>query len=191
MRQKSSGGDDINPEASTGPAWWSWAIGVLLLTGAAVLAGILVARREATAWEKGLMESYVVLIPAIVSAWVSWVLSNRSAETAAERRLHLHAHPAFRRVLHLYQGLSRLSAAIQERRALLESEASRDAVAFRSVRAAFDLLDYMVIEQIATANDAMEDWRDIAPEEVKELERRVRADDNEYTDQRAGSPDPQ
>ena len=30
-------------------------------------------------------------------------------------------------------------------------------------------LEAIVVEQIATANDALEDWRDIVPEDVKEL----------------------
>lgn len=32
-----------------------------------------------------------------------------------------------------------------------------------------DKLESLVIEQIATANDALEDWRDIVPEDVEEL----------------------
>jgi hypothetical protein len=41
------------------------------------------------------------------------------------------------------------------------------------VIAALDLLFVQINEQIGTADDAMEDWRDIVPDEVAELERRA------------------
>jgi hypothetical protein len=34
-------------------------------------------------------------------------------------------------------------------------------------------LEAIVIEQLATADDALEDWRDIVPEDVKELRGRL------------------
>jgi hypothetical protein len=40
--------------------------------------------------------------------------------------------------------------------------------------AVLDLLFVQISEQIGTADDAMEDWRDIVPDEVAELERRGR-----------------
>ncbi len=40
--------------------------------------------------------------------------------------------------------------------------------------AVLDLLFVQINEQIGTADDAMEDWRDIVPDEVAELERRGR-----------------
>jgi hypothetical protein len=33
-----------------------------------------------------------------------------------------------------------------------------------------------VIEQVGTASDAMADWRDIVPEEVEKIEKRIRED---------------
>ena len=35
-------------------------------------------------------------------------------------------------------------------------------------------------EQIATAFDALEDWRDIVPEEIREVEERIEASTNRY-----------
>ena len=34
-------------------------------------------------------------------------------------------------------------------------------------------IEVIVIEQLATADDALEDWRDIVPEEVDELSRKL------------------
>ena len=37
-------------------------------------------------------------------------------------------------------------------------------------------LEAIVIEQLSSADDAIEDWRDIVPEEVKELDQRFSPD---------------
>jgi len=41
----------------------------------------------------------------------------------------------------------------------------------------FDTLQAIVVEQIATAGDALDDWRDIVPEDVEEVERRLRKEE--------------
>ena len=38
------------------------------------------------------------------------------------------------------------------------------------VEAQLDVLDVQVVGDLATANDAMEDWRDLVPDEVEKLE---------------------
>ena len=66
-----------------------------------------------------------------------------------------HARSAFRRLISLYQSLSRVATIIEE-------EGNGDATKIEIVKA-------IVIEQIATANDALADWHDIVPESVEEL----------------------
>ena len=70
-----------------------------------------------------------------------------------------HARSAFRRVTALYQSLYRLSNRIEE----LNRENPDNRL---------ELIQALVHEQIATGQDAMEDWRDIVPEDVEEIERR-------------------
>ena len=70
-----------------------------------------------------------------------------------------HARAAFRRVTALYQSLYRLSIRIEQ----LKDEKPDNRL---------DLIQVLVDEQIATGQDAMEDWRDIVPEEVEQIERR-------------------
>jgi len=36
-------------------------------------------------------------------------------------------------------------------------------------------IEAIIAEQLVTADDALEDWRDIVPEDVKELEQRLAA----------------
>jgi hypothetical protein len=43
-------------------------------------------------------------------------------------------------------------------------------VVIEHIDSSLDVLAAQVLEQIGTANDAMEDWRDLVPEEVAEIE---------------------
>jgi hypothetical protein len=56
-----------------------------------------------------------------------------------------------------------------------ESEFSKENDVLRTIQA-------IVIEQIATADDALEDWRDIIPEDVKEVEKRMSEKRGKETD---------
>lgn len=91
----------------------------------------------------------------------SFLFGRSSAEKLAQDMVQLHARPAFRRVLDLYHSLYRLSVRISEFR-------------LRGSSAELDVVQAIVDEQIITGESALEDWRDIAPEVVKELEDIVR-----------------
>ncbi|MCK4392965.1 hypothetical protein KAX17_08675 [Candidatus Bipolaricaulota bacterium] len=96
----------------------------------------------------------------------SFLLGKQSAESAAREIIKPYARPAFRRVLSLYMSLSRLARTIKSARLSSGSDDGRGPV--------LDKLKAIVTEQIATADDAMEDWRDIIPEDVEELQKRLR-----------------
>ena len=95
----------------------------------------------------------------------SYVLGRESAKEAAKDLVKPHARSAFRRLLSLYRSLSRLALAIQSARTANNSDQISSAV--------LDKLEGIVIEQIATADDALEDWRDIVPEDVEELRAKI------------------
>ena len=85
----------------------------------------------------------------------SYIFGKNSARAGALP----HARAAFRRVFALYSSLYRLSDRIEE----LKNEGPDHRL---------DLVQALVNEHIATGQDAIEDWRDIVPDEVKEIERR-------------------
>lgn len=91
----------------------------------------------------------------------SYVLGRESASQAARELIKPHARSAFRRLLSLFRSLSRLATAIQAARQSNNPDPTTSLI--------LDKLEGMVIEQIATADDALEDWRDIVPEDVKEI----------------------
>lgn len=91
----------------------------------------------------------------------SYVFGRESALESAKDIIKPHARSAFRRLLSLYNSLSRLALAIQSARPANHSDPVNSFV--------LDKLESIVIEQIATANDALEDWKDIVPKDVEEL----------------------
>ena len=106
----------------------------------------------------------VILLTAIAA---SYVFSQRSARAAAEQLVKPHARSAFRRVKNMYSGLFYLKAIIDQ------SKRSQTAASSSVVK----VIEAVIDQQVNTVVDALEDWRDIVPEEVEDLERR--ADEHE------------
>ena len=92
----------------------------------------------------------------------SYIFAQYSARASAFDVVRPHARSAFRRVLTLYNSLYRLSEKVED----LKKEGPDHRL---------DLIQALVNEQISTGQDALEDWRDIVPEEVEEVERRGKA----------------
>lgn len=107
----------------------------------------------------------------LLTIGASFAVGRASARVAAEDLLRPHARSAFRRGFGLYLAFGRLNQSIQERQLLIQEATNEDGtVDSRYVSMALDLLRAQVIEQIGTANDALGDWRDIVPDEVRAVE---------------------
>lgn len=92
----------------------------------------------------------------------SYLFGLKSAETTARELLRPAAKSAFRRVLWLYGSLERLARTLDER-------SGDDAVQLR-----MKVARAILREQLASASDSMEDWRDLVPDEVADVERKLR-----------------
>lgn len=135
-------------------------VGITFVAGAIIVALIFVvvaAFRDLTALENVLLQVFSLGLGLIGS----YVLGRESARDAAREVVKPHARSAFRRLLSLYRSLSRLAYAIETIRS--------DCNAHPETIHVLDKLEGIVVEQIATADDALEDWRDIVPEDVAEL----------------------
>ncbi len=113
--------------------------------------------RQLTPLEAVLLQ--IVTVGAGVVA--SYFFSQRSARTAAEQLMKPHARSAFRRVKSLYSGLFYLKRVI-------DLHKGRDAEAPSQV---VKVIEAVVDQHVNTVIDALEDWRDLVPKEVKDLER--------------------
>lgn len=135
-------------------------VGITFVVSAIIISVIFVivaAYRDLTALENVLLQVFSLGLGLIGS----YALGRESARDAAKEMVKPHARSAFRRLLSLYRSLSRLAYAIQTMR-------SDDNIHAETAHA-LDKLESIVVEQIATADDALEDWRDIVPEDVEEL----------------------
>lgn len=91
----------------------------------------------------------------------SFVGGRQFADASTEQSLRRHAKSAFRRVLSLYRGLSRIAALVTER----DVDGQK----------VLPVVEAIVREHIDTADDALEDWREIVPEAADVLQTTIHA----------------
>lgn len=92
----------------------------------------------------------------------SYIMGQDSAANAGREIIKPHARSAFRRLVSLTKSLSRLVQTIDTIRATR--------VYSEQTLTVLDRLEGIVIEQISTAADALEDWRDVLPDEFRALQ---------------------
>lgn len=133
-----------------------WLPTVLILAAIAVagFSAYIATQRTLTSLEGTLLQSFALIVGLVGS----FIFGRRSATDAAKEIIKPHARSAFRRLMSLYESLSRVAN---------EVAASQSAGVNNEV--ALARLEAIVIEQLATADDALEDWSDIVPEDVAEL----------------------
>jgi uncharacterized membrane protein len=91
----------------------------------------------------------------------SFFVGTATAKESAKEIIKPHARSAFRRVLSLYASLGRLLEAI--------SKSKQNLAGHPEAIAAIEKFESLVLEQIYTANDTIEDWGDLLPEETAEI----------------------
>lgn len=107
------------------------------------------------------------VFPLVVGLFGSFIFGRQSATKAGREVIKPHARSAFRRLLSLYMSISRVANIIAM---------SKDP---ENSHGTLEKVEVIVREQLATADDALEDWRDIVPEEVDELSRKLRTNRTE------------
>ena len=119
-------------------------------------------QRELTSLENVLLQCFILFS----GLSGSFIFGKRAAESSAQELMKPHAKSAFRRLLSLYYSLSRVAN---------EIEASKDPETKISDKALINKLESIVVEQIATADDALHDWNDLVPDEVEELKSNLKS----------------
>ncbi len=133
---------------------------LLLIIVAFIVTGFsiyIATQRTLTSLENTLLQAFS-LISGLVG---SFYFGKQSAADAAKQILKPHARSAFRRLISLFESLSRVAVEIANSK---ENQSETITIA---------KMEAIVVEQLATADDALEDWRDIVPEEVDELRRKL------------------
>lgn len=136
---------------------------IAISVAAAVFCVLISSKRPLTALEGTLFQ----VLSLLAGLEGSYLFGLNSAREAAGDLVKPHARSSFRRVWSLYMSLSRLAEAIDRARSSQENASNQ--------AAPLDTIQAIVVEQIATAGDALEDWRDVVPEDVEEVEKRLRS----------------
>lgn len=134
--------------------------GQLLVALAIVVSAIFIivaAFRDLSALENTLLQVFSLGVGLVGS----YILGQESARDAGREMMKPHARSAFRRLLSLTQSLSRL---VQTMATVRPSEGQNPQAA-----AIIDRLEGIVVEQITIAADALEDWRDVLPDEFQAM----------------------
>lgn len=113
--------------------------------------------RDLSALENTLLQVFSLGIGLIGS----YILGQESARDAGREMMKPHARSAFRRLLSLTQSLSRLVGTMDAMRPTT--------VANPEATVVLDRLEGIVVEQITQAADALEDWRDVLPDEFQAM----------------------
>ena len=117
------------------------------------------------------LEGVLLQIFALVAGIAgSFLLGRNSVADAAKEMIKPHARSAFRRLVSLYEGLSRLAYAIES--------AKEKAVNKETNELMLEKFEAIVVEQLSTADDSLEDWGDIVPDEIEELKNRLKPTNN-------------
>ena len=142
-------------------------IGAGLLVLVAIVISIFVAytttKRTLTGLESILWQIFVFA----AGLTGSFIFGRQSAREAAREIIKPHAKSAFRRLISLYRSLQR---------ALNEIKSSQNTESHEDYQVTLAKLDAIVTEQLAVADDALEDWNDIVPEDVEELKQKLESD---------------
>ena len=136
-----------------------------VLIGLGILALIILVVIAATRDLSGLESVLLQIILLAIGSSISFFIGHRSAREAAEEIIKPHARSAFRRLISLYNGLSQAATVI---------ESSQSSKSDEDYQVALARLEEIVTEQLTTADDALDDWNDVVPEDVAELKQKLR-----------------
>ena len=137
----------------------------IFLISVAIGVSAFVAYTETTRTLSG-VESVLWQIFALVAGLTgSFIAGKQTAREAASEIIKPHARSAFRRLISLYNGLSRAANAI---------ESSQSSKSDEDYQVLLARLEEIVTAQLTTADDALDDWNDLVPEDVAELKQKLR-----------------
>jgi hypothetical protein len=155
---------------------WAATPGPYFILGSLVLAVITVAVGTAelkpSEEPNRLATSLLQAITLVFGTWGSYALGRDASREAAKAQVRQHAKSAFRRVLTLYGALGRFRDQAETEMAFLKEkqDVASGSVSVDIAQMCLDKFRLMSLEQIATGEDALEDWRDLAPDEVARIE---------------------
>ncbi len=131
-----------------------------------------VADRDLTRMEAAFIQTASLALAAVAS----YLIGRFSFRQSLHDALRLYSGPAMRRVLSIGLGLRATVQVLQDRRAALGADGRRS-VPLSEVALMLDAAENMLRAQIQAAVDAIEDWKDLVPEEFAKIEEQLEVSD--------------
>ena len=98
----------------------------------------------------------------------SFIFGRQAAREAAKEVIKPYARSAFRRLIFLYLTLRRAASAV---------ELAQHSEPQENYQVILARLEEIIAAQLMTADDALEDWNDIVPEDVEGLKQKLQSED--------------
>lgn len=127
----------------------------------AIMIMILVAYTSTERTLTGIEVSILQIVALLASLGGSYIFGHRASNESIKEKIGMQARSAFRRLMSLYASISSVAIFIES------EEDIDDSSKLKVIKAIVD-------GQINTADDALEDWRDLVPESVEEMKEKLR-----------------
>lgn len=154
-----------------GLAWRTrWGIATTIVFAVLLGTTVLLTRAGATNTENALWQ----FILFGVAAYLSYYFGKKSIKAGVNEVLRSHGRKSVRRIENLAAGIGDYATVIDKEGAAFEDVARRNRgkVPLYDAAHSLSVIRSQIDGEIRTAADAIEDWRDLVPEEVRELEQR-------------------
>jgi hypothetical protein len=141
---------------------------VVASAGGLALTVLVNGRKTVDPLASGLLQFFFV----VVGVAASFAFGRISSELAAAELVKRDARKAVRRIVGLARTTQLMSSVINDRREFLERQAGSGAesIDVNEELRTLAVLDHVILTQLAQAQDSIEDWRDVVPDEVAEVE---------------------
>lgn len=142
-----------------------------LLVGLLVLTIIVTGNQSSTKLENGLLQFISFMFSVAIAGGIGYF----SAKEQGKAIVRPHGRKAVRRIVTLGDGVRSFGTVIEaERERFSHRGATNGQIELFEVERTFDVLYSQLEGQLRTINDAIEDWRDVVPEDVAAIEQRAK-----------------
>lgn len=146
---------------------WPLIVGAALIVVLLALTILVTGNRHSTKLENGLLQFVAFAISTAIAIAIGYI----SAREQAKEIVRPHGRKAVRRIVTLGSGIQSFRSILESERERMEHQASQSGqIQAFEVQKTFEVLSSQVGGQLRVVEDAIEDWRDVVPEEVAAIE---------------------
>jgi hypothetical protein len=147
-----------------------------LLVVLLILTIVVTGNPKSTSLENGLLQ----FISFVFSTAIALAIGYFSAREQGRELVQPHGRKAVRRIVTLGSGIQSFGEILAAERTRMERQAEQSgSVTLSEVETTFTVLASQIDGQLRTVGDAIEDWRDVVPDEVRAIEEQAQRNDSD------------